>query len=214
MPRPKRLARLDLRAVSHHEPAPTFLGFWSAPAAAALFWRTHLAREDVRHGFIAPSRPKAARSRRTPRRSARNERLASPGLMVPMQAKKRKYRAPGRGRSAGFQAVHPGSFRGWLRNCIPRAPTTRPAGSFRRPADCKSARRQIKICATRQVTSRMIHERFRAIHSTPDRHLAADGRRAADGRCWAISCCRSPRCRRWIFPPSRSPRNIRARART
>jgi hypothetical protein len=59
-----------------------FRRFWSAPVAAALFLESHPAREDGRHGFNAPSRAKAAQSRRTPRRFARNERLASPGFIV------------------------------------------------------------------------------------------------------------------------------------
>ena len=58
-----------------HEPAPEFRRFWSAP----VLWR-----------FSVPTRPKAAQSRRTPKRFATNEPEASRRFMVPMHAKKRK----------------------------------------------------------------------------------------------------------------------------
>ena len=52
------------------------------------------------------------------------------------------------------------------------------------------------------------HEPLGALHPPPGRDHAADGRGRARRRRSPSSSCRSRRCRRWIFPPSRCPRRM------
>jgi hypothetical protein len=65
-------------------------GEWGA--ACAPLGRTFQMRVECRvlWRFSTPARPKAAQSRRTPRRFARNERRVCLGFMVPMHASNRK----------------------------------------------------------------------------------------------------------------------------
>ena len=93
-----------------------------------------------------------------------------------------------------------------------RAGRARPAAAGRNPRQARARRRSaIRARAGHRSAT---HERVLTLHPAPDRDLAARGGGDAGRLARLSGGCRSRRCRRSIFPPSRSPPSFPAPART